>query len=157
MGESESASAGPVTISDSGEDRLRYGTVLAELGDLYDAEIEAEAFLEERSEDLTGIDLLAKIKHMRGELSEAIAWWAEVHEKAPQEQAAQIRLNSLLQFARESERGPGNFVALGPLQFWRKPAALLELERAFRLFVEQRPDEARARSEEHTSELQSQR
>jgi tetratricopeptide (TPR) repeat protein len=142
------AAAGQTTISGAADDRLRYGTVLAELGELYDAEIETEAYLEERSDDLTGIDLLAKIKHMRGELSEAISWWSRVREKAPPEQAAQIRLNALLQFARESERAPGNFVALGPHQIWRKPAALLELERAFRLFVEHRPDEARARCEE---------
>ena len=139
---------GRTAISDDVGDRLRYGTVLVELGELYDAEIEVERFLEEQSEDLAAIDLFAKIKHMRGELSEAIAWWAQVHEKAPREEESRIRLNSLLQFARESGRGPGNFVALGPFQFWRKPVALLELERAFRLFIEQRPDDARARCEE---------
>ncbi len=148
MGGRDGAASGQTAVSDAIGDRLRYGTVLVELGELYDAETEVEGFLEEQSEDLTAIDLFAKIKHMRGELSEAIAWWAQVHEKAPREQAALIRLNSLLQFARESGRDPGNFVALGPSQFWRKPVALLELERAFRLFVEQRPDDARARCEE---------
>jgi tetratricopeptide (TPR) repeat protein len=144
----DGAASGQTAISDAIGDRLRYGTVLVELGELYDAEIEVEGFLEEQSDDLTAIDLFAKIKHMRGELSEAIAWWAQVHEKAPREQTALIRLNCLLQFARESGRGPGNFVALGPFQLLRKPVALLELERAFRLFVEHRPDDARSRCDE---------
>lgn len=148
MGDRDGAAPGQTAISDTIGDRLRYATVLVELGELYDAEIEVVWYLEEQSEDLTAIDLFAKIKHMRGELSEAIAWWAQVHEKAPREQSALIRLNSLLQFARESGRGPGTFIALGPSQFWRKPVALLDLESAFRLFVEQRPDDARKRCEE---------
>ncbi len=148
MRETTDAASGQAEISDSADDRLRHASILVELGELYDAEPEVEGVLEERPEDLTALDLLAKIKHIRGELSEAIACWSQVHEKAPRAQGALIRLSSLLQFARESERGPGNYVALGPFQFWRKPAALLELERAFRLFLEQRPDEARQRCEE---------
>jgi tetratricopeptide (TPR) repeat protein len=143
----DAASGQPAPSADL-DDRLRHASTLVELGELYDAEAEVEGALEAHPEDLTALDLLAKIKHMRGELSEAIACWAQVHEKAPRAQGALIHLSSLLQFARESERGPGTYVALGPFQFWRKPAALLELERAFRLFLEQRPDEARQRCEE---------
>ncbi len=144
----DAAASGQPATSTTLDDRLRHASILVELGELYDAEAEVEGALEERPEDLTALDLLGKIKHMRGELSEAIACWTQVHEKAPREQGALIHLSSLLQFARESGRGPGNYVALGPFQFWKKPAALLELERAFRLFLEERPDEARKRCEE---------
>ncbi|HTS02879.1 MAG TPA: hypothetical protein VMN04_10165, partial [Thermoanaerobaculia bacterium] len=156
MGVTDDASpSGQSAIPGLLDDRLRHARILVEIGELYDAEAEVESILVEHPEDLTALDLLAKVKHMRGELSEAIACWTQVHEKAPREQAALIRLSSILQFARESERGPGNLVALGPLQFWRKPAALLELERAFRLFLEQRPDEARRRCEETARKYRS--
>ncbi|HYV41236.1 MAG TPA: S16 family serine protease, partial [Thermoanaerobaculia bacterium] len=59
-----------------------------------------------------------------------------------------MRLNSMMQLAQESERGPGQFLVLGPFQLWRKPAAHLELEEVFRLFLARRPDEARERCEQ---------
>jgi tetratricopeptide (TPR) repeat protein len=132
----------------SAEDRIRYARVLAEIGELYDAEVEVAGVLEERPDDLTALDLLAKIKHMRGELSAAIACWAQVHAKSPSNLTAQVRLNSMLQLAQESERGPGQFLVLGPFQLWRKPAAHLELEEVFRLFLARRPEEAREKCDE---------
>ena len=148
MPASEAAEPSPRPVDASDDDRLAYAEVLVEIGDLDDAEREVTRALEERPENLPGVDLLAKIKHMRGEISEAIACWGHVHEKAPREQAALQRLSSVLQLAREAGHGPGAFVALGPFQLWKKPAVQLELESAFRLFLEQKPDEARARCEE---------
>ncbi len=132
----------------SADDRIRYARVLVEIGELYDAEIEVAHVLEERPDDLTALDLLAKIKHMRGELSAAIACWAQVHAKSPSNLTAQVRLNSMLQLAQETERGPGQFLVLGPFQLWRKPAAHLELEEVFRLFLARRPEEAREKCDE---------
>jgi len=132
----------------SADDRIRYARVLVEIGELYDAEIEVAHVLEERPDDLTALDLLAKIKHMRGELSAAIACWAQVHAKSPSNLTAQVRLNSMLQVAQETERGPGQFLVLGPFQLWRKPAAHLELEEVFRLFLARRPEEAREKCDE---------
>ncbi len=132
----------------SAEDRIRYARVLVEIGELYDAEVEVAHVLEQRPEDLTALDLLAKVKHMRGELSAAIACWAQVHAKSPSTLTAHVRLNSMMQLAQESERGPGQFLVLGPFQLWRKPAAHLELEEVFRLFLARRPDEARERCEQ---------
>ncbi len=132
----------------SAEDRIRYARVLVEIGELYDAEIEVAHVLEQRPEDLTALDLLAKIKHMRGELSAAIACWAQVHAKSPATLTAHVRLNSMMQLGQESERGPGQFLVLGPFQLWRKPAAHLELEEVFRLFLARRPDEAKERCEQ---------
>src|SRR5215831_7131148 len=136
------------------DDRLRYARVLVEIGETYDAEGEIAAVLEERPEDLSALDLLAKIKHMRGELTRAIALWAQVHERCPRSQTELLRLASVLQMARETERGGGEFLVLGHFQLWRKPAAHLELEDAFKMFLARRPDEARERCDQIASRYQ---
>src|SRR5262245_5842868 len=132
----------------SAEDRLAHARVLVEIGELYDAEGPLASVLEERPDDLQALDLLARIKHMRGELTAAIALWAQVQERSPRSQTGLLRLSSLLQLARDTERGGGEFLALGHFQLWRKPAAHLELEDAFRTFLARRPDEARERCEQ---------
>jgi tetratricopeptide (TPR) repeat protein len=132
----------------SPDERLSYATVLVEIGELYDAELEVASVLEEQPEDLTALDLLAKIKHIRGELSAAVACWAQVHAKTPSYGEGLMRLSSILQQARDSERGAGEFLVLGPYQLWRKPAAHLELEEVFRLFFSRRPLEAMGRCDE---------
>jgi len=135
----------------STDDRLRSARVLVEIGDLYDAEAAVAGVLEAEPSHVAAFDLLAKIKHMRGELTAAIACWAQVHARSRETLTAQMRLSSLLQFAQDSERGSGQFLVLGPFQLWRKPAAHLELEEVFRLFLARRPDEARARCEQLAS------
>ena len=130
------------------DERLCHATVLVEIGELHDAELEVASLLEERPDDLTALDLLAKIKHMRGELSAAVACWAQVHAKTPSHGEGLMRLSSILQLARETERGAGEFLVLGPYQLWRKPAAHLELEGVFRLFFSRRPLEAMSRCDE---------
>lgn len=129
------------------EDRLAHATVLVEVGELDDAEVEVAALLEDRPDDLGALDLLGKIKHIRGQLSAAVACWAQVHARSPQSGAVHLRLASLLALARDPERGAGEFLAVGRDQLWRKPAAHLELEEAFRHFAARRPDEARAACE----------
>lgn len=130
------------------DERLCHATVLVEVGELSDAEVEVVALLEERPNDLTALDLLAKIKHIRGELSAAVACWAQVHAKTPSHGEGLLRLSSILQLARDTERGAGEFLVLGPYQLWRKPAAHLELEEVFRLFFSRRPLEAMSRCDE---------
>src|SRR5262245_27735352 len=130
------------------EDRLRYARVLVEIGEPYDAEVQLAEVLDERPDDLRALDLLAKIKHMRGELTEAIALWAQVHERSPRSQTGLLRLSSVLQMARDTERGGGEFLVLGHFQLGRKPAAHLELEDAFKMFLDRRPDAARERCDQ---------
>jgi tetratricopeptide (TPR) repeat protein len=127
------------------EERLAYARVLVQIGELREAESQLAAALEERADDLGALDLLARIKHMRGELTGAIALWAQVHERSPRSQTGLLRLSSLLQMARDTERGGGEFLVLGHFQLWRKPAAHIELEEVFRKFLARRPDEARER------------
>jgi predicted Zn-dependent protease len=78
------------------DDRLPYAEVLVEIGELSDAESQLTLVLEDRPEDLAALDLLAKIKHMRGELSEAIACWAQVNAKSSHNQQARMHLSSIL-------------------------------------------------------------
>src|SRR5262249_62053140 len=92
------------------DEALEYAEVLVEMGDLLDAEVQVAGVLEQKPEDIAGLDLLAKIKHMRGELSAAIACWAHVHARSPQNQTASMRLSSLMHLPREASPGPGHFV-----------------------------------------------
>ena len=124
-------------------EELEYAAVLTEIGELYDAEAVVAGVLDERPEDRTALDLFAKIKHMRGALSAAVACWAKLHAEGPQSGTALTRLGALLQLARDPERGAGEFLAVGQFQLWRKPAAHLELEEIFRHFLARRPDQAR--------------
>src|SRR5437762_2282931 len=121
--------------------------VLVELGELFDAELRLAEVLDTRPEDLDALDLFAKVKHMKGELSQAVACWAQIHAKGPQRGSALMHLGSMLQLARDPEKGAGEFLALGPFQLWKKPAAHLELEEAFRLFLARRPAEAQQKCE----------
>jgi len=127
--------------------RLRHATVLVELGELYDAELKVAEVLDTRPDDLDALDLFAKIKHMRGELSQAVACWAQLRASKPQNGSALMHLGSMLELARDPEKGAGEFLALGPFQLWKKPAAHLELEEAFRLFLARRPAEAQQKCE----------
>ena len=56
--------------------------------------------------------LLAKIKHIRGELSAAFACWAQIHALAAEGQGAHMRLASMLRLAQDPERGAGEFLNL---------------------------------------------
>jgi tetratricopeptide (TPR) repeat protein len=126
------------------DDRLSYARILVELGDVSDAELEVAELLEEKPDDLDALSLLAKIKHMRGELSQAMACWAQMHNRSPLIETTQSQLRAILRLAMDPERGAGDFLALGPLQLARKPVAHLELEQAFAQFIARRPDQARA-------------
>ncbi|HVR06791.1 MAG TPA: S16 family serine protease [Thermoanaerobaculia bacterium] len=126
------------------DERLQFASVLVAIGDLGAGEASLLRLLADQPQDREALSLLAKIKHIRGELSAAFACWAQIHALAAEGQGAHMRLASMLGLAQDPERGAGEFLALGQNQLWRKPAALLELEGAFRLFVALRPDEARA-------------
>ena len=127
-------------------ERLELGTVLLELGERDAAEREATEALERDPENPNALGLLAKIKHMRGELSQAVACWAQIHARAKDHSTAALHLQAILNLAKDPESGAGEFLALG-FHLVRKPAAQLALEEAFRLFLARRPDEARARCE----------
>ncbi len=123
---------------------MQHAQLLVELGELSEAEREVTELLDAHPEDLTAVNLLAKIKHVRGELSQAVALWAQIHAGSPHNERALMYLGSILQLARDPERGAGEYVALGPGQLVHKPTAHLQLEAAFHAFLARRVDEAYA-------------
>ena len=125
-------------------DGLGYARVLVAVGELSRAEREVEHVLEATPDHREALRLLAKIKHVRGELSEAIACWAHTHGRSRYHPVARMNLLAMLELARDPERGAGEYVAVGQFQLAPKPRAYLELDAAYRLFLARRPAEARA-------------
>lgn len=132
------------TSSPQAARRLSYAKVLLEAGDVATAERETCALLEDHPDDLTALNLFAKIKHIRGEISQAVACWAQLYARSPHNEVGLMTLSTILHLAKDPERGADQFVALGQLTPGRGPLQHLELEAPFRLFLARRPQEARA-------------
>ena len=125
--------------------RLRRAVVLTELGMLREAELDVASVLERSPEDLDALSLYAKLKHMRGELSLAVACVAQIHARNPAPgEVARMHLETMLLLAQNPERGAGEFLAVGQFELVQKPTAYLALEAAFQHYVARRPQEARA-------------
>jgi len=124
------------------EERLRYAKVLIELGELNQAEFEVAEALDESPEHLEALSLFAKLKHIRGQLSLAVACAAQIQSKSSGGERARMHLESMLHLAQDPTRGAGEFLALGQFQLVQKPTAYLALEEAFRQYVNRRPNEA---------------
>jgi len=129
---------------DTPSERVRLAQLLVEVGELHDAERELAEALGDHPDDLTALNLVAKIKHMRGELSQAVALWARIHASSPHAERALLYLGSVMQLARGPERTAADWPALGPASILHEPAAQLDLERAFRAFLARRVDDAYA-------------
>ena len=123
--------------------RLTHARILVDLGRLDEAERAVREILDERSEDLDALSLYTKVLHMRGKISQALACWAQIHARSPHNENALAYLAAILSFARDPERGAGEFSAMGQIQLARKPRAQVELEEAFVLLLQRRPAEAR--------------
>src|SRR5215475_7700460 len=126
------------------DQRLEEARVLVELGELAQAEAEVAAILEESADDLDALRLYSKIKHTRGQLSLALAGYAQLQARgtAPGE-LARMHLESMLRMAQDPARGAGEFLAVGQ-RLVQKPTAYVALEEAFQLYVARRPADARA-------------
>lgn len=127
--------------------RLSLARVLVELRETYDAEREVSSVLDESPDDLEALDLLGKIKHVRGELSQAIGCWAQVQARAPRVGRTLLQLRLLLNLAADPERRAGDLVAAGQQDLLSKPMVQMELEAAFAAFLAGRTREARLRAE----------
>lgn len=133
------------TASLTQEDRLRYAKVLVEMHDLHRAELEVAEILEDAPEQFEALSLFTKIKHMRGQLSLAVACSAQLQSRrAFAGGQGRMHLESMLHMAQDPVHGAGEFLAMGQFQLVKKPTAYLELEEAFRQFVNRRPTEAGA-------------
>ena len=133
------AQEGPPTDQ---EERLRHAKVLVEIGQLRRAEHEVAEVLDENPEHVEALSLFTKIKHIRGQLSLAVACSIQVQSRQSRGAEARMHLESMLHLAQDPSQGAGEFLALGQNQLVQKPTAYLALEEAFRLFVTRRPNEA---------------
>lgn len=124
------------------EERLRYAKVLIELGEVNHAELEVAEVLDESPEHLEALSLFAKLKHIRGQLSLAVACATQIQSKSSGGERARMHLESMLHLAQDPTHGAGEFLALGQFQLVQKPTAYLALEEAFRQYVNRRPNEA---------------
>ena len=132
------------TLTWTQEERLRYAEVLVEIGQLHRAEREVAEVLDENPEHLEALSLFTKIKHMRGQLSLAVACSIQLQSKQSAGGQARMHLESMLHLAQDPSQGAGEFLTLGQYQLVQKPTAYLALEEAFRRFVTRRPNEASA-------------
>lgn len=83
-------------------DCLAHAAVLVELGSLHDAEREVADVLDREPDELDALALFAKIKHIKGELSQAIACWAQLRARAFQHRPVTHQLRAL--FAMRSHQ-----------------------------------------------------
>jgi hypothetical protein len=125
-------------------DRVAFARILLELGELTSAEAEVVESLDERPDDLEALSLYAKIKHVRGELSHAIACWAQLHARSPHAERVRATLAALFRRASLPEHGAEPLLAIGSAS---DAEAFAELEHAFRLHAGLRPDAAHAACE----------
>ena len=132
-----------LTIEQSAADlRLPLAKVYVELGELELAEEAVTEIMDDYPGDLTPLTLYAKIKHIRGQISQAIASWAQLHLRAPNRENARMQISSLLQMAIDPERNAGEFLALGQFSMVKKASAHMDLEEVFRLFVARQVEES---------------
>ena len=132
----------PADLSPNDE-RIRYAEVLVEIGDLTLAEMEVAQVLDESPEHPEALSLFGKLKHMRGQLSLAVACSAQIQSKhVGSSERARMHLESMLHLAQDPTQGAGEFLAMGQFQLVQKPTAYLALEEAFRQYVSRRPNEA---------------
>jgi tetratricopeptide (TPR) repeat protein len=124
--------------------QFSYARILVDVDRLDEAERAVAALLDERPDDLDALSLYTKVLHMCGKISQALACWAQIHARSPHNENALAYLAAILSFARDPERGAGEFFALGQIQLARKPRVQVDLEEAFVAFLQRRPAEARA-------------
>src|SRR6266446_1369224 len=110
------------TMARTQEDRLRYAKVLVEIGQLTRAEHEVAEVLDDNPEHLEALSLFTKVKHMRGQLSLAVACSVQLQSKESGGQA-RMHLVAMLHLAQDPSQGAGEFLALGQNQLVQKPTA----------------------------------
>jgi tetratricopeptide (TPR) repeat protein len=148
IAEDNSNSEREFLVNSADRESLAHASVLIELGWYHDAEREIVDAMDAQSNNLTALSLFAKVKHIRGELSQAIACWAQLYTHSPESRRASTHLAALLHLADDPERSAAEFIALSSQPLAQKPAGPLALEEAFRLFSAHRLEEAHQRAEE---------
>src|SRR6185436_20426120 len=82
-------------------ERLRYAKVLVEIGHLRRAEHEVAEILDQSPEQTEALSLFTKIKHIRGQLSLAVACSVQLQSRQAGSGQARMHLESMLRLAQD--------------------------------------------------------
>lgn len=126
---------------------LEVARVLLEIGFVFDAEQEVERVLQLSPDSLDALGLFAKIKHVRGQLSQAITCWTQLYARSPTIGTVLLQLRAILNLAMDPERSAVELLAVGRHPDNVPATTIMELEEAFSALVQRRTREARARCE----------
>jgi len=115
---------------------LLHARILIEAGRLSEAEEVVRHGLSTDPSSLSAINLLAKICHIQGRLTETIHLWQRIHLLSPNREGALAQLGILHRLARDDELVRMRFVAVGEDAYAKKHHGQIELESAFAKFRE---------------------
>ena len=115
---------------------LLHARILVEAGQLHEAEEVVRQALSAEPTSLSAINLLAKICHIQGRLTEAIHLWQRIHLLSSTREGALAQLGILHRLARDDELVRMRFVAVGEDAYAKKHHGQIELESAFAKFRE---------------------
>ncbi len=114
-------------------DHLVVGRVLLEAGFVDEAADVTTKALSAEPNSLAAVNLLAKIRHVQGRLTDTIRLWIQLQAMAPNKEGALAHLGILHRISRDDDAG-GAFMAVGDEVYARKYEGQVELERAFARF-----------------------
>src|SRR5262249_42495056 len=108
-----------------------HARILIEAGELSEAEEVIRRGLSSDPANLSAINLLAKICHIQGRLTETIRLWQRIHLLSPNREGALAQLGILHRLAQDDELVRMRFVAVGEDAYAKKHHGQIELESAF--------------------------
>jgi len=116
------------------EHLLLEARVLLEANQVAEAEEVARRALSMEPKSLSALNMLARVCHVQGRLSEMIELWRRVQLLAPHREGALVQLGILHRLASDDEAVRMRFVAVGENAYARKHPGQVELESAFAKF-----------------------
>ena len=124
--------------------RLLHARVLLEAGQVSEAEEVAREAIAAEPNSLSALNLLAKICHIQGRLTETIKLWQRIQLLSPNHEGALAQLGMLHRLARDDELVRMRFMAVGEDAYAKKHHGQIELESAFARFRDRDFDGAKA-------------
>lgn len=117
-------------------DRLLVARMLLGAGFVEEAAVVASRAVDDEQRSLAALNLLAKIRHVQGRLTDMIMLWHRMQLLSPTREGALAQLGLLQRLAENEALAGKQFVPVGPDVFVRKREGQLELELAFSKFRE---------------------
>ncbi len=116
------------------DDLLLVARLLLSAGFPEQAAVVGERAVDAAPNSLAALNLLAKIRHVQGRLSETIELWQRIHALNPTREDTVTQLGFLYHLSHDDEQAGDRFLSIGHDVFARKHDAQVEVERAFTCF-----------------------